>query len=87
MGKFSPVKKPQSLSKYVESEIEAAIRSRRFTPGSKLPSENLLCEQFGVSRTAIREAIRMLNARGMVDVYKGRGVFVSHVSASLKLPI
>lgn len=82
MGKFSPVKKQQSLSKHVESEIEAAIRSRRFIPGSKLPSENVLCTQFGVSRTAIREAIRMLNARGMVEVFKGRGVFVSHVSAS-----
>jgi DNA-binding FadR family transcriptional regulator len=39
-----------------------------------LPSEHELAEQFGVSRTVIREAIRALAPRGVVDVQSGRGV-------------
>lgn len=77
---FTPVPTRGTLSKVVESQIESAIRSRRFTAGAKLPSELELCEQFRVSRTAVREALRMLSARGLVAVVKGKGIFVSNVS-------
>jgi GntR family transcriptional repressor for pyruvate dehydrogenase complex len=78
---FTPVPSRGSLSKAVESQIEAAIRSRTYVPGAKLPSELELCQQFQVSRTAIREALRMLSARGLVSVEKGKGIFVRNVSA------
>ena len=61
-------------------KIEEAIRTRKILPSSKLPSEFELCEQFNVSRTAVREAVRMLSARGLVTVEKGRGVFVKNIS-------
>jgi len=64
----------------VADKIEEAIRTRKILPSSKLPSEFELCEQFNVSRTAVREAVRMLSARGLVTVEKGRGVFVKNIS-------
>jgi GntR family transcriptional repressor for pyruvate dehydrogenase complex len=78
---FDPVGKRELLSKSVEAQIEAAIRARIFVPGARLPAEFEMCRQFGVSRTAIREALRMLSARGLVIVEKGRGVFVNRLTA------
>ncbi|MBM4168983.1 MAG: FadR family transcriptional regulator [Ignavibacteria bacterium] len=78
---FNQVGHRKLLSKVVENQIEEAIRSKILRPGSRLPSENELCEQFGVSRTAIREALRMLNARGLISIEKGRGMFVQNFSA------
>lgn len=78
---FVPVPSRGSLSKAVESQIESAIRAKTYIPGAKLPSELELCQQFQVSRTAVREALRMLSARGLVSVEKGRGIFVRNVSA------
>jgi GntR family transcriptional regulator, transcriptional repressor for pyruvate dehydrogenase complex len=53
---------------------------KKFSPGDKLPSEIELCSQFGVSRTAIREALRTLSAKGLIIVNKGKGIFVRESS-------
>lgn len=79
--RFKAVGKSELLSHSVESAIEDAIRSGELAPGHKLPSEMALCEQFGVSRTVMREALRMLSARGLLRIEKGRGIFVSLLSA------
>jgi GntR family transcriptional repressor for pyruvate dehydrogenase complex len=80
---FAPIGKRSLLSKVVESKIEEAIRTRAFLPGAKLPSELELCQQFGISRTAIREALRMLSARGLISIKKGKGMFVQTLSAEM----
>lgn len=77
---LSPVLKPQSLSKHVEEELTKAIRQGQFQPLQKIPTEHELCAIFNVSRTVVREAIRGLRAKGIVDVKKGSGVFVSEMS-------
>lgn len=46
-------------------------------PGDKLPNELELSEQLGVSRATLREALRMLIARGVLEVRRGKGTFVS----------
>jgi GntR family transcriptional regulator, transcriptional repressor for pyruvate dehydrogenase complex len=79
---FSPVGTRESLSNIVSAEIEKAIISREYPPGSKLPSENELCRQFGVSRTSVREALRSLNAHGMINIIKGKGVFVKDINTA-----
>ena len=79
--RFKAVGKTDLLSSSVESAIEGAIRSGDLAADEKLPSEKEMCSQFGVSRTVMREALRMLSARGMLRIEKGRGVFVSRVSA------
>ena len=46
--------------------------------GSQLPAERDLAKQFGVSRTAVREAIKALQEKGLVDAFPGRGTFVTN---------
>lgn len=64
-------------SEEVRLQIERAIRQGDFAPGDRLPSERELVETFGVSRVSVREAIRSLEAVGLVRVHQGRGAFVS----------
>jgi GntR family transcriptional repressor for pyruvate dehydrogenase complex len=52
------------------------IVSRQFRPGDRLPTEQQLANQFGVSRTAVREAVKTLADRGLVRVRQGQGTFV-----------
>src|SRR5690606_17676775 len=78
---FSPIGNKESLSRKVAAEIEAAIASKKIHSGSRLPSELELCAQFGVSRTAVREALQMLSARGIISIEKGRGIFVNGFSS------
>ena len=66
------------------------ILSGELTPGEKLPSEHDLCEQFGASRTVIREAIQQLKARGAIDTLNGKGSYIAesrmdHFQDSLQL--
>ena len=69
----------QTLSQKIERTIENAIRDKKLLVGSKLPTERELCESFGVSRTALREALRRLSARGLVSIRKGSGMYVSEI--------
>ena len=64
------------LSDTIAEQLLAAIVDGRFREGDVLPSERELGDQFGVSRTVIREAVRALATRGVVDVQSGRGVRV-----------
>jgi GntR family transcriptional repressor for pyruvate dehydrogenase complex len=57
------------------------ILSRGLRPGDALPSERELAEQYGVSRTVIREAVRSLAAKGVVSAQAGRGLCVAAVEA------
>ncbi len=69
----------QTLSQKIERTIENAIREKKLTVGSKLPTEREMCESFGVSRTALREALRRLSARGLIKIHKGSGMYVSEI--------
>ena len=80
MEKFKSLGNRTSLSKTVEAQIEEAIRTRKFQPGDRLPTEQELCVQFGVSRTVVREAAHMLHAKGLISVEKGRGMYVRKVT-------
>ncbi len=80
MQVFSPLADRALLSKSVEDAVVDAIQKKKLEPGTKLPSELELCEQFGVSRTVIREALRGLHARGLIDIQKGKGMFVRELS-------
>ena len=78
---FSSIGDRTSISQKVAVKIEEAILNKTFLLGDKLPSEHELCEQFGVSRTSIREAIRILTTQGIIDVEKGKGAFVKTLSS------
>lgn len=74
---FSKIGSKLTLSQKIERRLEAAIREKKLPVGSKLPTERELCESFGVSRTALREALRRLSARGLVEITKGSGMTVT----------
>lgn len=77
---FTKIGISQTLSQKIERKIEEAIRQKKLLPGTKLPSEKELCESFAVSRTALREALRRLSARGLVEIKKGSGMYVTELS-------
>ncbi len=76
---FGKIGTSQTLSQKIERKVEEAIRNKKLIPGMRLPSEKELCESFAVSRTALREALRRLSARGLISIKKGSGMFVSEL--------
>ncbi len=70
--------KKQTLAEQVAESIEESIVSGELEGGDVLPTEPELCEQFGVSRQVVRDATRMLAAKGLVEAKHGKGVFVTH---------
>lgn len=69
-----------TLAEQVTEQLEAFIINQRLRAGDRLPSERELAKQFGVSRTVVREAVRALQARSMVEVSSGSGTVVRDVS-------
>jgi len=78
---FSPLASREQISSLISKQIEKAILEKKYLPGSKLPSENELCDQFAVSRTSVREALGTLEAQGLIVIIKGKGMFVNKLSS------
>ena len=77
---FKNIGSKLTLSQRIERTLENAIREKKLAVGSKLPTEREMCESFGVSRTALREALRRLSARGLISIQKGSGMYVSDIN-------
>jgi GntR family transcriptional repressor for pyruvate dehydrogenase complex len=71
------------LYETIVSEIEQLIVAGQLRPGDVLPPERELGERFGVSRTAVREAIKVLTEKQLLVVQPGRGATVAHPSLSV----
>ena len=67
---------PNRLYEQIVEQIKRRILSGELRDGDQLPTERELAEQFGVSRTAVREAMKALAQSGLVEVRPGRGTFV-----------
>jgi DNA-binding FadR family transcriptional regulator len=65
-----------TLAQGVVTGLKSRILDGSLPPGSKVPSEAELIEEYGVSRTVVREAITRLRAEGLVETFQGRGSFV-----------
>ncbi len=77
MFKYLPVQTERLYQQIVE-QIEKRVVAGDLKLGDQLPSERELGEQFGVSRTAVREAIKILREKGLIEVRPGRGTFVTN---------
>jgi GntR family transcriptional regulator, transcriptional repressor for pyruvate dehydrogenase complex len=65
------------LYEQIVQQIEQSIHEGRLKAGDQLPTERELAQQFGVSRTAVREAVKILTEKGLVESFSGRGTFVT----------
>lgn len=70
-------KEKESAVDFVISSIRDALISKKLKPGDRLPSELELAASMQVSRSTIREAMKVLSAYGIIDVYRGNGTFIS----------
>ncbi len=69
----------KSVSQEVLEQIKGHIISGEWAPGTKIPGELELVEQFGVSRISVRGAIHQLVGMGILSIRRGEGTFVSEV--------
>jgi GntR family transcriptional regulator, transcriptional repressor for pyruvate dehydrogenase complex len=65
------------LYEQIVQQIEESIVKGILKPGDQLPAERDLAQRFGVSRTAVREAVKALREKGLVEAYSGRGTFIT----------
>lgn len=64
--------RPAASYELVLEQVRRAIQLGRFAPGVRLPPERELAHQLGVSRTTVREAMRVLQGEGLVEIRRGR---------------
>ncbi|HET9408557.1 MAG TPA: FadR/GntR family transcriptional regulator [Candidatus Sulfotelmatobacter sp.] len=69
--------KASRLYEQIVEQIEECIVQGDLKPGDQLPAERELAQRFGVSRTAVREAVKALREKGLVEAYSGRGTFIT----------
>ncbi|MDF2382167.1 FadR family transcriptional regulator [Nostoc ellipsosporum NOK] len=72
----------KSLAEAVADQLQAAIAKGTYAVGEKLPTEPELMEQFGVGRSSVREAVRLLTNSGWVRAQQGVGTFVASQSGA-----
>lgn len=70
--------KTSRLYEQIVQQVEDAILKGKLKPGDQLPPERDLAQRFGVSRTAVREAVKALREKGLLEAYMGRGTFVTN---------
>ena len=73
---YTSVKRPKRLPDEVARQLSQAIDTGRLPAGERLPTEQQLASEFGVSRSVVREAVSRLKSEGLIDVKHGIGAFV-----------
>ncbi|MGH2347619.1 MAG: FadR/GntR family transcriptional regulator [Chloroflexota bacterium] len=85
---FTQLPREQSRHQMVVERLRDAIAQGHLAIGERLPSERELCEQLGVSRTIVREAMRVLASQGILTVRQGRhAVVAADLSAAYMRPM
>lgn len=78
---FNTEIKKVTMYEQIADRLEEMILSDRISTTDKLPSEQSLATSFGVSRPVIREALMLLNARGLISQKNGGGAYISQPSS------
>jgi DNA-binding FadR family transcriptional regulator len=76
---FRPVRRSQLVDEVI-GQLRSRFASGEFKVGDKLPTEAVLIEELRVGRTTLREAVRVLEHEGLVDVLQGSGTFLRSTS-------
>jgi DNA-binding FadR family transcriptional regulator len=75
---LKPIRRVRLYENAVE-QIQTLILSQEYKPGDRLPSERSLAEHFHISRHSLREALRILDVMGMIEIRVGDGIYVKEV--------
>src|SRR5436190_16375656 len=81
MSEVADDRRPTDMNGQVRALLDEGLRSGRFAPGSKLPTERALAANLGTSRAAIRHALGVLEREGIITRHVGRGTFIAGPSA------
>lgn len=76
-GAFRRIEPARKLTAELAARISDEITAGRLAPSTRLPTEQEMMVDFGVSRTVVREAIAMLRAEGLVETRQGSGAYVA----------
>jgi GntR family transcriptional repressor for pyruvate dehydrogenase complex len=79
---FRPARPTRAFDEIIE-QVRTMVRSGELRPGDRLPAERALAEQFAVSRNTVREALRMLEISGLIQLKRGAtgGAFIAEADA------
>jgi GntR family transcriptional repressor for pyruvate dehydrogenase complex len=80
---YAPLAREPKLADRATQQLQSLITRRTFRPGDRLPSEREIGSRLGVSRTVVREALRALATKGLVEVRDGAGAYVRAPSTDL----
>jgi len=80
---YYPRVERKHLYQEVANKLEQMIMDESLKIGDKLPPEQTLAERFGVSRNVLREAIKGLNERGLIEVIPGKGAFIAKPTSKI----
>ena len=80
MKPFRPVKS-RKISQRIAQQIKSAILNGMMKPGDRLPPERELVQKFQASRISVREALKGLEASGLLTIKPGSGVFVAEANS------
>lgn len=86
MSEFSHLKN-KLLAEQVEEQIYHYILDTPLQPGGKLPNEFALGEKFGVGRSTVREAVKLLSSKGILETRRGSGTYVITTNRGLEDPL
>ena len=79
---YLPVKKHKSIPELIAQQVRDSILSGIYQAGEKLPTERELVIQFQASRLAVREALKALQASGLIVIRRGSGIYVNESSST-----
>src|SRR5260370_21008846 len=74
---YKVVVRSSRLYEQIVRQVEESIHKGILKAGEQLPPERELAQQFRVSRTAVREAVKALTEKGLVEAYPGRWTFLT----------
>ena len=81
---ISPQKRGSAVDYVIESFRDALV-NKRLAPGDRIPSENELAESMHVSRSTVREAMKVLSAYGIIDIVRGNGTYISKSDENMSM--
>lgn len=76
---LKPIRRVRLYENAVD-QIQTLILKKKYKPGDRLPSERSLAEQFHISRHSLREALRILDVMGLIEIRVGDGIYVKEVN-------